>query len=234
MKLIGLIGGMSWESSAEYYRILNQRVRERLGGQHSARLLMVSVDFAVIERMQREDRWDDAAAVLIDAAGRLQRGGADIVLLCTNTMHKLAPALETALQVPLLHIADAAGRGVQRAGLQRVGLLGTRFTMEQAFYRERLQSRFELQVDVPAADERDAIHRIIYDELCRGVVSPASRDAVLAIVQRMAATGVEGFVLGCTELPLLLQPGHCALPLFDTTRLHAEWALQVALDDAGG
>lgn len=228
MKVIGLIGGMSWESSAEYYRIVNQAVRRELGGQHSARVLLYSVDFATIERMQREDRWDEAAEAMTNAAHRLERGGAELLVLCTNTMHKLVPQLEAATALPILHIADAAGRAIRAAGLARVGLLGTRFTMEQAFYRERLEAH-GVEVMVPDAPQRAEVHRVIYDELCRGEILPASRERYLAIMQSMAAAGAEGFVLGCTEIPLLVTQADVPWPVFDTTRLHAEWAVAEAL-----
>jgi aspartate racemase len=230
MKVIGLIGGMSWESSAEYYRIINQTVRARLGGQHSARVLLYSVDFAEIERLQREDRWDEAADAMADAARRLERGGADLLLLCTNTMHKLVPQFEQAIRLPLLHIADAAGRAVRRAGLSRIGLLGTRFTMEQDFYRQRLQQRHGLEVSIPPAEDRDEVHRVIYDELCRGEIRPQSRARFAAIMQAMAEAGAEGFVLGCTEIPLLVRAEDVPWPVFDTTALHAEWAVDAALE----
>jgi aspartate racemase len=229
MKTIGLIGGMSWESSAEYYRIINQYTRQRLGGQHSARLLLYSVDFAEIERLQHEDRWDEAGAVLADAARRLERGGAELLVLCTNTMHKLAAQIEAASSLPLLHIVDAAGRAVRSAGLQRVALLGTRFTMEQDFYLGRLQRRFGLQVMVPPPAQRERIHRVIYDELCQGRIRDASRAEYLQIMAALADAGAEGFILGCTEIGLLIRPEHATLPLFDTTRLHAEWAVDEAL-----
>ena len=229
MKLIGLIGGMSWASSAEYYRLLNEGAQARLGGQHSAHVLLYSVDFDAIERMQREGRWNDAALAMGEAADRLQRGGAELILLCTNTMHLLVPRFEPALQVPLLHIADATGAAIAAAGLQRVGLLGTRFTMEQPFYRERLQERFGLEVLVPGEGDRERVHRMIYDELCHGRVLDASRARLLEVVARLQAAGAEGVVLGCTELPLLLAAGAAAVPLFDTTRLHVEAALDAAL-----
>lgn len=235
MKLIGLIGGMSWESSAEYYRIVNAAVRDRLGGQHSARVLLYSVDFAEVEQMQRDGRWSDAAALIADAAARLERGGAELLLLCTNTMHCVLPDIEAGFGVPLLHIADAAGRAITAAGLRRIGLLGTRFTMEGAFYRERLQQRFGLDVVIPDEAERASIHRIIYDELCRGQIREPSRDAYRQVMRRMVEQeGVEGFVLGCTEIPLLIGSDDVPWPLFDTTRLHAEWAVEEALATPAG
>jgi aspartate racemase len=233
MKLVGLIGGMSWASSAEYYRILNEGARARLGGQHSAHLLLYSLDFHAVEQLQREDRWDEAAVLMGEAADRLQRGGAELILLCTNTMHRLVPRFAPALQVPLLHIADATGRAVVAAGLHRVALLGTRFTMEGGFYRDWLRQHHGLEVVVPAAADRERLHRVIYDELCHGEVRAASRTAFLAIMQRLAADGAEGFILGCTEIPLLVGPQDTPLPVFDTTRLHAEAALDFALAASG-
>jgi aspartate racemase len=229
MKLIGLIGGMSWESSAEYYRLINQQVRARLGGQHSARLLLYSVDFAEIERLQQAGRWDEAGALIADAAVRLARAGADFLLLCTNTMHKVAAQVEAASGLPLLHIADATGRSVREAGLRRVGLLGTRFTMEEDFYVGRLRSAFGLEVIVPPMVDRVIVHRVIFDELCQGELRDASRNEYLRIIAALAADGAEGVILGCTEIPLLVRPADSALPLFDTTRLHAGWAVEQAL-----
>ena len=231
MKTIGLIGGMSWESSLEYYRLINQAVRDRLGGQHSAKSLMISVDFAEIEHMQASGRWDDAAHVLSDCAQQLERGGADFVVLCTNTMHRVAPAIENATKLPLLHIADATATRIQQAGITRVGLLGTRFTMEQDFYKGRLTDRYGLTVLIPDSAERDLIHRVIYDELCLGKIDAQSRLAYLAIMQQLSARGAEAIILGCTEITLLVKPDDTALRLFDTTRIHAEEAVNLALID---
>jgi aspartate racemase len=228
MKTIGLIGGMSWESSAVYYRLVNEAVRRQVGGLSSAPCLLHSVDFAVVEAMQREARWDDAAGLLAGVAARLEGAGAELVVLCTNTMHRVADAIEARLGVPFLHIADATGAAVARAGLGRVGLLGTRFTMEQDFYRGRLAARHGLDVLVPDDAERELVHRVIYDELCQGRIEPASRVRLQAVVAGLAARGAEGVVLGCTELPLLLTGG-APVPLFDTTRLHAEAAVAHAL-----
>jgi len=229
MKMIGLIGGMSWQSSAEYYRLINELVSQRLGRHHSARLLLYSLDFDPIERAQREGRWDETAVLLCRAGKGLQRAGADLVLLCTNTMHKLADAVEEASGLPLIHIADAAGAAIERAGLRRVGLLGTRFTMEDDFYRVRLHERFGLEVVVPPEEDRNDVHRIIYDELCHGKVSPASRRLYLKIIAGLVDRGAEGVVLGCTEIPLLVRPQDVAIPVFDTTQLHAEAAVELAL-----
>jgi aspartate racemase len=228
-KVIGLIGGMSWESSAEYYRLLNQGVRARLGGAHSARILMWSFDFAEVEALQHTGRWDQAAALMADAARRLERGGADLLLICTNTMHLMAEQVQAAVAIPLLHIADPTAGRIQAAGLHRVGLLGTAFTMEQDFYRGRLRDRFGLDVLVPDEADRRVVHRIIYEELVQGQVVPASRQAYRDVMARLAARGAEAIILGCTEIMLLVGAGDSAVPLFDTTALHAEAAVSLAL-----
>jgi aspartate racemase len=226
VKVIGLLGGMSWESSAEYYRVVNERVRERLGGLHSAHCVLYSVDFAEIERMQVEGRWDDAAAVLNEAAQALVRAGAEIVVLCTNTMHKVADQLD----VPLLHLADTTAAAVRRAGLRRVGLLGTAFTMEKDFYTGRL-TELGLDVLVPDADDRATVHRVIYDELVLGVVRDESRQAYREVIARLVERGAEGVILGCTEIELLLAQSDSTVPVFPTARLHAELAVDLALGD---
>lgn len=230
MKTIGLIGGMSWESSAAYYRLINEAVRDRLGGWHSAQMLMYSVDFAPIKEMQEEGRWEAAGAILADAARRLEAGGADFLILGTNTMHKMADRITAAVGIPLVHIADAAAEAVKRAGLSRVGLLGTRFTMEQDFYQERLR-RHDLEVIVPDAPERRAVDDVIFQELCLGTIRMESRDAFKKIIDGLARRGAEGIILGCTEIGLLVGPNDAPYPLFDTTRLHAERAVELALDD---
>jgi aspartate racemase len=229
MKMIGLIGGMSWESSVLYYQSINRRVAARLGGLHSARCLLYSVDFAEIEACQARGDWDRAGERLADAARALQATGADLIGLCTNTMHKVADAIQNAVDIPLLHIADATGAALVAAGVRRAGLLGTRFTMEQAFYRERLAERFDLEVVVPDAPARDAVHRVIYDELCRGVVREESRGRYVEIVQALVDRGVQGVVLGCTEVGMLLRPQDVAVPLFDTAQLHAQALVDAAL-----
>ncbi|MRV72883.1 amino acid racemase [Duganella sp. FT92W] len=229
MKTIGLIGGMSWESTVPYYRHINETIRERLGGLHSARAVLYSVDFHDIEQLQRAGDWETAGMVLADAARRLQAAGADCIVLCTNTMHKVAPAIAAACALPLLHIADPTARAIEAAGLNTVALLGTRFTMEQDFYRERLEQRHGLAVLTPAPGDRAIVHRIIYEELCVGVVSEASRAEYQRIIGQLAARGARGVILGCTEIGLLVGPNDTALPLFDTTAIHArsaaEWAL---------
>jgi aspartate racemase len=228
VKRIGLIGGMSWESSAEYYRLLNEAVRERLGGLHSAECLLYSVDFAEIEVMQVEGRWDAAATRLAQAARSLEAGGADLLVLCTNTMHKVAEAIESAVSVPLLHLADTTAAAVRDTGLETVGLLGTAFTMEQDFYRDRLAGH-GLTVLVPDADDRALVHRVIYDELCLGVVRDASRQAYQGVIGRLVEAGAEGVVLGCTEIELLIGQQDSPVPVFPTTRLHALAAVDAAL-----
>lgn len=229
MKTIGLIGGMSWESSAQYYRIINEAVRERLGGVHSAKSLMVSVDFGEVERLQHQGEWHVLAAMMADAARQLERGGADLIVLCTNTMHSLAVAIEEATPLPLLHIADPTAKAIRKAGMTRVGLLGTAFTMEQDFYRGRLEQRHGLEVLVPEADDRALVHRVIYEELVAGQVRQASRDAYRTVIARLIDRGAEVVILGCTEIMLLVGEGDATVPLFDTTRLHALAAVDFSL-----
>jgi aspartate racemase len=230
MHTIGLIGGMSWESSAEYYRLINQQVRDRLGSLRSAKLLMYSVDFGPVEQAQHAGRWDDAAAILVEAAQRLEAGGADCVVLCTNTMHKVAGQIQAAISIPFLHIADPTGQAAVENGALKVGLLGTAFTMEQDFLKDRL-SAMGLTVLVPDAEERNAVHRIIYDELCVGVISEASRKVYQQVIKSLTARGAQAIILGCTEIGLLIKPQHSALPLLDTTELHARAAVAFALGD---
>ncbi len=229
MKTIGLIGGMSWESTANYYRDINERVKQRLGGLHSARILLYSVDFQEIERLQHQGRWDEAGEQLGDIARRLEGAGADVVALCTNTMHKVAPAIEAALRVPFLHIADPTAQAVKQAGIGRIGLLGTRFTMEEDFYRGRLVERHGLDVIVPDPAERETVHRVIYDELCLGKVEERSRKAYRDIIAHLVERGAEGVILGCTEIAMLVSPADSPVPLFDTTQLHAVSAVDFAL-----
>jgi len=224
MTRIGLLGGMSWESSAEYYRLLNELTRDRTGGLASAECVLYSVDFSEIEAMQAAGRWDEAGTRLGEAARSLEAAGVDLLLLCTNTMHKVYDQVQAATSVPLLHLGDATADAVRRAGLTDVGLLGTAFTMEQDFYRDRLASH-GLRVLVPEAEDRALVHRVIYDELCLGVVAPASKAAYLAVVDRLVAAGAEGVILGCTEIELLIGPDDLQVPAFPTTRLHVEAAL---------
>lgn len=229
MKTLGLIGGMSWESSAQYYRLINEEVRRRLGAAHSAQLLMWSVDFAPIKQLQHDGNWDALARHMVDAAERLQAGGADVLLICTNTMHALTTQIEAACPLPLLHIADPTATAIVAAGWRRVGLLGTAFTMEQDFYRGRLAGRFGLEVLVPEAEDRQQVHDIIYQELIAGVVSERSRQVYADVIARLVARGAEAIILGCTEIMLLVRPEDSAVPLFDTTTLHALAAVDAAL-----
>lgn len=228
VKVIGLLGGMSWESSAEYYRLVNERVRELRGGDHSARTVLYSVDFAEIEAMQADGRWDDAGRELNRAARGLEAAGADFVVLCTNTMHKVADQLTEGLGIPLLHLADTTAVAIKAEGVGRVGLLGTGFTMAQPFYRERLAAH-GLDVLVPDEDGREAVHRIIYDELVHGVVTEDSRERYREVIARLAEAGAEGVIYGCTEIELLVGPEDSPVPTFPTTRLHAEAAVDYAL-----
>ena len=228
MLTIGLLGGMSWVSSAEYYRLLNERVRDELGELHAARCVMYSVDFADVERLQVEDRWSEAGALLADAARRVEAAGADLLLLCTNTMHRVADEIQAAVGIPLLHLADATARAVRAAGVERVGLLGTAYTMEHDYYRGRLE-RHGLDVLVPDAADRAEVHRVIFDELVKDVVSEPSRTTYGAVIDRLAARGAQGVILGCTEIELLVRPQDSALPVFPTTRLHVEAAVADAL-----
>lgn len=230
MKTLGLIGGMSWESTVPYYRAINESVKRALGGLHSAQLILYSVDFHEVERLQHAGDWDAAGALLAHVAQTLERAGADALVLCTNTMHKVAPAIEAAVQIPLLHIADPTARAIRQAGHTTVGLLGTRFTMEQDFYRQRLVQDHGLTVLTPRADDRALIHQIIYDELCLGQVKPDSRATYVRVIDTLRQQGAQAIILGCTEISLLIEPRHCTLPLFDTTRLHAQSAAAWALD----
>lgn len=228
MKLIGMLGGMSWESTAEYYRLANELVRDRLGGLSSARVLLHSVDFAQIERLQARGDWEDAGRLLADAAAGLERGEAELLVLCTNTMHKVADAIEAATTIPLLHIGDVTARAVRSSGIDRVGLLATAYTMEHDFLRDRLASH-GLTVLVPEPADRAEVHRIIYDELCLGIVTEASREVYRGVIQRLVAEGAQGVILGCTEIELLVSQGDSPVPVFPTTRLHVEAAVEAAL-----
>ena len=229
MRSIGLLGGMSWESTLDYYRRINRGVQAARGGLHSAQVLLYSVDFAPLEALQAAGDWDRAGVLLADGARRVQAGGADFLLLCTNTMHRVAPAIEAAIDIPLLHIADATALALQQAGLRRVGLLGTAFTMEQAFYRGRLEAQHGLQVLLPAPADRSLVHRVIYEELCRGLIRDASRSDYRRVVEGLAESGAEAVILGCTEIGLLLSQHDTTVPLFDTTAIHADAAVRRAL-----
>jgi len=227
---IGLLGGMSWESSAEYYRLANELVRERLGGLHSAKLVMHSVDFAEIEELQVAGRWEEAGAVLVAAAIGLEKAGAELLLLCTNTMHIVADQISSAVSIPFLHLADATAGAVHRSGSDTVGLLGTAFTMEHPFYRDRLRSH-GLDVLVPEAEDRTLVHRVIYEELCLGVVEQASRHACAEVIKRLVDRGATGVILGCTEIELLIGQCDSSVPVFPTTRLHVEAAVDFSLTE---
>jgi len=229
MKTIGLIGGMSWESSVEYYRIINQSVREKLGGVHSAKCVMVSVDFAEIELLQHQGKWEETGEILIKAAISLEKSGADFIVLCTNTMHKVAGEIQAHVQLPLLHIADATAQRVIDSGIRKVVLLGTRFTMEEDFYKGRLVQKYDLDVLIPNPEEREIIHNVIYNELVVGRIQLQSKEQYLKIIRRMAGEGAQGIILGCTEIGLLVKQSDCAVPVFDTTRIHAEAAVAFAL-----
>jgi aspartate racemase len=229
MKMIGLIGGMSWESSAEYYRIINEGARDRLGPTASARCLLWSFDFAEIEALQHKGDWQGLTARMIDAARRLEAGGADMLLICTNTMHRMADEVQAAVSVPLLHIADPTAERVKAAGFKKVGLLGTAFTMEQAFYKGRLADQHGLDVIVPSDEDRATVHRIIYEELVAGTILAKSRDAYRGIIARLVKNGAEAVILGCTEIMLLVRPEESQVPIFDTTALHAAAAVEMAL-----
>jgi len=231
MKTIGLIGGMSWESSLEYYRIINQLVKQKLGGLHSAKAVLISVDFAPIEGLMSSGDWSGVLAHLIGAARQAEAGGADLLLIATNTMHKLFDQVSAAVQVPLLHIADAAARQIRAAGIHKVGLLGTIYTMEQDFYAGRLQDKFGIEVCIPSGPDRVVVDRIIFEELVLGKIAPASKAEYLRIIDQLAGQGAEGIVLGCTEIPLLVKPEDVRLPVFDTTFLHAKMAVEIALGD---
>ena len=229
MKTIGLIGGMSWESSADYYRFINEFTKERLGGWHSSRCLLFSVDFNEIERLQHEGQWEKLTQLMIDAAKRLEAGGAECILICTNTMHKMADEVQKAVSLPLIHIADATGEEIISQGLKAVGLLGTKFTMEEDFYKKRLSEKFGLTVIIPEQKDRQVIHNIIYDELCLGEISPASKEEAKKIIDKLKKEGAQGIVLGCTELPILIKQNEVKIPVFDTTKIHAKAGVDFAL-----
>lgn len=229
MKTIGLIGGMSWESSLEYYRLINEGIKAKLGGLHSAKCIMLSVDFAEVEELQRSGKWEESGRMMAQAAASLQAGGADCIVLCTNTMHIAADAIQQAVSVPFLHIADAAAEAVLAAGIRKVGLLGTRFTMEKEFYRDRLGRKFGLEVVIPAEEDRGIVHRVIYDELVLGIIREESLREYVRIIEAMRQQGAQGVILGCTEIGLLVHPEDSPLPLFDTTSIHAAAAVEFAV-----
>ncbi len=229
MKTIGLIGGMSWESTVEYYRIINQEVGRRLGGLHSAKILMYSVDFGELEPLMREGKWEEIGGHVAGIAKTLEGGGADVILLCTNTVHKVASWIENAITVPFIHIADAAGEEISRKGMKKVALLGTRYTMEGDFYRDRLTEKFGLSVLIPPDEKRGIVNDVIFNELCKGVINQSSKDQFRAVINQLVTRGAEGIILGCTEIPMLIKEGDCPVPLFDTTSIHAVRAVDYAL-----
>ena len=229
MKVIGLIGGMSWESTAEYYKIINQTVKERLGGLSSAKILLYSLNFAEIEKLQREGKWAEATEVMRDAARRLEGGGADCLIICTNTMHKMASEVEGAVSIPLIHIADATAREIKKRKIERVALLGTIFTMEEDFYKGRLREKFVLDVIIPPEEDRNIVNQVIYHELCLGKIREESRKEFRRIIEQLAASGAEGVILGCTEISLLIKQQDSPVELFDTTAIHARAAVDFAL-----
>ncbi|MEE6450311.1 aspartate/glutamate racemase family protein [Gottfriedia acidiceleris] len=229
MKTIGLIGGMSWESSLLYYQIMNESVKEKLGGHHSAKSLLYSVDFQEIKTLQFEDRWDELTKIMIEIAKKLETSGADCLVICTNTMHKMAKDVEESVKIPLLHIADATAKEIVKNGIKKVALLGTAFTMEHDFYKGRLIEQFGLDVIVPNEAERKLIHTIIYEELCLGIVKEESKQIYLNIIDHLIERGAEAVILGCTEITMLISQENCSIPIFDTTRIHAESAVDFAL-----
>ncbi len=230
MKTIGLIGGMSWESTANYYQIINREVKARLGGLHSGKVCLYSVDFAEIETLQHQGRWDDTAIILAQAAKSAEAGGADFILICTNTMHKVADQIQQAVNVPLVHIADATAEQLVVDGIKKVGLLGTRFTMEQDFYKQRLIDKFGVDVVVPSSDDQTIVHDVIYNELCKGEVHDDSRQHYLTIIEKLVEQGAEAVILGCTEIAMLVESQHTDIKLYDTTEIHAKAAVEKALD----
>jgi len=232
MKTIGLIGGMSWESSLEYYRIINETVQRKLGGFHSAQSLMYSVDFAAVEDCQHQGRWQDAAGLLADAARKLEKGGADFLVICANTMHKVVPEVQKHIQIPILHIADVTARAIKERGLRIVGLLGTRFTMEEGFYKDRLVQKHGLEVIIPGEKDRELIHNLLYDQIRLGDIDQAARNVFKKAIDDLASEGAEGIILGCTEIFLFVKQENYKIPLFDTTRIHAEAAAEFALEES--
>ena len=229
MKTIGLIGGMSWESSLEYYRIINKAVKNKLGGLHSAKSILYSVDFEVIEKLQHQGDWEELTKIMIESAQRLERAGADMIVICTNTMHKMAEEMEKKINIPLLHIADATALKIKDYGLKIIGLLGTKFTMEKDFYKGRLVNNYGLEVIVPDTEERQIVHDIIYNELCLGEIKESSKISYLKVIENLEKKGAEGIILGCTEIPLLIKQTDVKIPLFDTTKIHAEFAVDFSI-----
>jgi aspartate racemase len=230
MKTIGLIGGMSWESSAEYYRIMNQTVQQRVGGLHSAQCILYSFDFQEIEQLQHQGKWEKLTELMISAARRLEGAGAELIVICTNTMHKMAEEVQSSVRIPLVHIADATAKAIIEKGLDKVALLGTRFTMEEDFYKKRLREKHKLEVIIPPENDREVIDHVVYGELCRGIMQQSSKEQFKAIIRALASNGAEGVILGCTEIPLLIGQQDAEIPLFDTTKIHAQAAVEMALE----
>lgn len=229
MKTIGLIGGMSWESSLLYYQIINQHVKKKLGGHHSAKSLMYSVDFQEIKTLQHEGNWSEATRIMIESAQKLEAGGADLIVICTNTMHKMAREVEQSVSIPFIHIADSTANEIVKDGIKKVALLGTAFTMEQNFYKGRLIEKYGLEVIVPNEVDRAVVHDIIYEELCLGVIKEESKQTYIRIINGLMQNGAEAVILGCTEITLLISQDDCNIPVYDTTRIHAESAVEFAL-----
>ena len=229
MKTIGLLGGMSWESTASYYKALNEGVKSRLGRLNSAKVVLFSVNFDEIEKLQHQGKWDETAVLLSDAAESVEKAGADFLMICTNTMHKVVPEIESRISIPVLHIADATANVLQADGIEKVGLLGTRFTMEQDFYKGRLADKFGMDVVVPSSEDQDTVHTIIYDELCKGVIKESSKQQYLAIIDKLYAEGAQAVILGCTEIALLVNQQDTEVPLYDTTEIHAKQGVEYAL-----
>jgi len=229
LKTIGLLGGMSWESSSEYYRIINQTVNRKLGGHHSAKSVMYSVDFEEIKKLQHNDRWEEATELMIKGAQYIEKGGADFLIICTNTMHKMASEIQQHISIPILHIADATAMKIKDQGISRIGLLGTKFTMEEDFYKGRLIANYNLEVNIPSEEERQVVHDIIYKELCLGKIEEDSKSAYQKIINGLLNDGIEGVILGCTEISLLINQNDISIPIFDTTEIHARAAVDYAL-----
>ena len=230
MKTIGLIGGMSWESSSEYYRIINQMVKERLGGLHSAQCILYSVDFQEIEKLQHQDEWEELTRLMIQFAEKLEDAGAELIVICTNTMHKMAEEVENSVTIPLVHIADATAQAIVEKGLKKLALLGTRFTMEEDFYKKRIKENYNIEVLIPSETDRKTIDSVIYHELCLGIIKQSSREKFKEIIENLAMNGAEGVILGCTEIPILVRQEDVEIPLFDTTKIHAKSAVEMALE----
>lgn len=229
MKTIGLIGGMSWESTLEYYKIINQTVKLRLGNLHSAKCILYSVDFEKIEILQHENKWDELTDIMVNIAERLKDAGADFIVICTNTMHKMAEDIEEKAEIKVLHIAETTGKEVIKRKIKKVGLLGTNFTMEQDFYKKVLKDNFNIDVIIPSREEREIIHKVIYDELCKGIINEESKNEYIKIIDNLVLNGAEGIVLGCTEIPLLIKQEDVNIPIFDTTTIHSISAAEFAL-----